>query len=201
MTVNAAGLSFVANRQGQLILLALGLLCLLLATGGDPARVSFRQEIGADGSYWRWLSAHVVHLGFAHCLMNVAALGLIVILFGRRYGALAWIGIFILSALMISAGLELWRQDLGWYVGLSGVLHGFFMAGLVARAGQRDLEFWVLGCGLLAKLLWEQLVGPLPGSEAGAGGAVVVEAHSIGALAGLLAGVLISLMSGRRSRV
>lgn len=177
------------------------MLCLLLATAGDSARVLFRHEIGGDGSYWRWLTAHVVHLGFTHCLMNVTALGLIVILFGRAFSALAWLGIFVVSALMISAGLELWRQDLGWYVGLSGVLHGFFVAGLVARAGKRDLEFWVLGGGLLAKLLWEQTLGPLPGSETGAGASVVTEAHALGALAGLLAASLICLMSLRRSRV
>ena len=41
------------------------------------------------------------------------------------------------------------------------------------------------------KLAWEQFAGPLPGSESGSGGPVIVDAHLYGAVGGLLAAVLI----------
>ena len=44
----------------------------------------------------------------------------------------------------------------------------------------------VLWAAVVAKLAYEQLVGPLPGSEAAAGGAVVVNAHLYGAIGGAL---------------
>jgi len=43
------------------------------------------------------------------------------------------------------------------------------------------------------KLAWEQLAGPLPGSEALSGGPVVVDAHLYGTSAGLLGVWLLEL--------
>ena len=40
---------------------------------------------------------------------------------------------------------------------------------------------------LAAKLFWEYMNGPLPGSESMTGGRVIVEAHLYGAMAGLAA--------------
>jgi hypothetical protein len=40
---------------------------------------------------------------------------------------------------------------------------------------------------VVGKLLYEQLVGPLPGSESVAGGTVIVNAHLYGAVGGGLA--------------
>ena len=72
------------------------------------------------------------------------------------------------------------------YVGLSGVLHGLFVSGCLMdiRNGHRDaLLLFIL---ISAKLAWEQVSGPLPGSESTAGGHVVVDAHLYGALSGVV---------------
>ena len=53
---------------------------------------------------------------------------------------------------------------------------------------RRDRFGWVLGGFLVAKLAYEQLLGPLPLSSATSGGQVVVDAHLYGALAGALMG-------------
>ncbi len=45
---------------------------------------------------------------------------------------------------------------------------------------------------LLAKLGYEVLIGPIPGSGATAGGEVITEAHLLGALGGFAAGMLFS---------
>jgi hypothetical protein len=85
-----------------------------------------------------------------------------------------------------------------WYVGLSGVLHGLFVAGALASlaAGYRA-ELLLLGL-LVVKLAWEQVHGALPGSEGFAGGTVLVESHLFGAIAGLFAAAVL-LAYRRRS--
>jgi membrane associated rhomboid family serine protease len=71
------------------------------------------------------------------------------------------------------------------------VLHGLLVAGLFAGAMQRDREAVVLSILVIAKLVWEQAVGPLPGSESTAGGAVIVDAHLYGAVGGLLGALIL----------
>ena len=78
-----------------------------------------------------------------------------------------------------------------WYVGLSGVLHGLLVAG--AMQGFRTLpsESAIILALVTGKLAWEQLSGPLPGSESVSGGDVVVNAHLFGAIGGAIAGVML----------
>ena len=83
--------------------------------------------------------------------------------------------------------------SLDWYVGLSGVLHGLLVAGLIGSIRQRRAESLVLGAVIAAKLGWEMLVGPMPGSAEAAGGAVIVEAHLYGAAGGLIGGALLAI--------
>jgi hypothetical protein len=83
-------------------------------------------------------------------------------------------------------------------VGLSGVLHGLFVAGALASllAGFRA-ELLLLGL-LAVKLVWEHFQGALPGSESLAGGTVLIEAHLYGAITGVLAAAIL-LIYRRRS--
>jgi hypothetical protein len=83
-------------------------------------------------------------------------------------------------------------------VGLSGVLHGLLVAGLLhGLMTPRRRESAVVLALVFAKLAYEQLAGPLPGSAATAGGAVIVDAHLYGAIAGL-AGACICLFVPRK---
>ena len=86
--------------------------------------------------------------------------------------------------------LAFWTLEpqLMWYVGLSGLLHGCLVAGVIGGIRERRLEERLLLAGLVLKLAYEQAAGPLPGSEGGAGGNVLVNAHLYGAIAGALAG-------------
>jgi membrane associated rhomboid family serine protease len=54
----------------------------------------------------------------------------------------------------------------------------------------------LLVCG---KLLWEQAVGPLPGSAEVAGGKVIVDAHLYGAIGGLVLGWVLSPGADKKS--
>ena len=138
------------------------------------------------GQLWRLLTAHLTHLGWSHLTMNVAGLWLIWLLFGKALSTPYWLVVLLGSALGVGLGLLAFNSDILWYVGLSGVLHGLFVSGCLMdiRNGHRDaLLLFIL---IVAKLAWEQVSGPLPGSESTAGGHVVVDAHLYGALSGVV---------------
>jgi len=158
-----------------------------------------RSEI-LSGELWRLLTGHLTHLGWSHLWLNLAGLVLVWLLCAKALSQRLWWLVLALCALGCSLGLLLWDTDLQWYVGLSGVLHGLLVAGALAGwvRGRRDNGL-LLGAVAL-KLLWEQWQGPLPGSEAVAGGHVVVDAHLFGAITGLLVAVMIIATPAWRRR-
>lgn len=146
----------------------------------------FDRELIAAGDWWLLLSANLVHLGWNHWLLNCAGLLLIYMLFGEDFSVAFWLALLVFDSIALALCLYWFKPDLYWYVGLSGSLHGLFAAGLYAEWRRSKGFALLLGGALLAKLIWEQLYGAMPGSAEAAGGPVVVEAHSYGALWGVV---------------
>jgi rhomboid family GlyGly-CTERM serine protease len=181
---------------GELFLPAAVALCVLFAAAaGEPARLVGRYERAAvlEGELWRLASAHFVHLGWPHALLNLAGLGLVYALFAPALAGWRGLCVLFVSLLAIDAGFLLGEPGLAWYVGFSGALHGLFAAGVVAGLAARERDAWLLGALLMAKLGAEQLFGAVPLSETLAGGPVVESAHLYGALGGVLASGLLAL--------
>jgi len=175
-------------KHGWPLLLAAGLAC--LAQWWEPRSIELlryqRVEV-LDGEWWRLVSAHFVHLGWQHLLMNLAGLALVFGLFHRWLTPLTFLFWTLCSLLVIDVAFLLLDRELEWYVGLSGVLHGLMVAGAVMDIRNRRWGGELILGIVVIKLAWEQFYGPLPGSEATAGGSVVVNAHLYGAVGGLLA--------------
>ncbi|TDJ43928.1 MAG: rhombosortase, partial [Gammaproteobacteria bacterium] len=152
------------------------LACVVAAAWGDAARELLRYDrlAIAGGDYWRLLSGHFVHLGVPHLALNLAGLVLIWLLVGRRYNTRQWILAAAISILAMASGFWFLDEDLRWYVGLSGLLHGLLLAGAIRGLRALPGESVVICAMVFAKLAYEQVAGPLPGSESAAGGAVVV---------------------------
>ena len=166
----------------------------LLAATGDAGREWLRFERGpiGDGEVWRLITGHFVHLGLTHFLLNSAGLVLVWILVGRGFAFLEWLAIIAGSIAAIDIGLWIFSPELEWYVGLSGLLHGMLVGGILASWRERRSEALILGLVIAGKLAYEQLLGPLPGSEGTSGGTVIVDAHLYGVVGGIiLAGILI----------
>ena len=187
MATPPAPATFISRRQAIWLL---GLLCslsVLLALGGDEARLALRydREAVLSGEYWRLLVGHLVHGTPAHLILNMTGLGLIAALFPRDYTLGQWLLIGLASVAAIDAGFVLFEPQLHWYVGLSGVLHGALAAGAVAwwRHETKPLAA-ALSAILTAKLAWEQTHGALPLSG---DMPVIVNAHLYGAIGGLTA--------------
>lgn len=170
------------------------------AAGGEAARLALRwqRDAIAAGEPWRLVTGHFTHLGASHLLLNLAGLGLVWLLVGERLPALRWWLVIALAIAGIDLGFWLFDPALSWYVGLSGLLHGLFAAGIVCGLPRAPVESGLLAAVVAGKLVVEQVFGPLPGSEASSGGPVVVDAHLYGAVAGALAGALMTYIMPAR---
>jgi rhomboid family GlyGly-CTERM serine protease len=173
-----------------LLLLAL---VVALSCFGDSATLALRYQRSAiaAGEWWRLISAHVVHLGWPHMLMNAAGLLLVWALFGDEFSDVDWCLLSLASALAISVSLWWLSRDVEWYVGLSGVLHAQMAAGCCARLRSRQWDGAALALFLIGKLSYEQLHGGSPLSMPLLRSAVVVDAHLYGALAGAAIAILL----------
>lgn len=160
-----------------------------LALAGEPLELLLRYDRSGLQHYefWRLLTAHVVHLDLAHAALNLAGLGLVWALFFGDYAPKQWSLVLVTAIVSIDAGFWFLEPRLAWYVGLSGVLHGFMSAGTWAHLRRGDWDRWILVAFLAGKLAWEQTQGAVPLGALHGPMTVVVDAHLYGALGGLLA--------------
>jgi rhomboid family GlyGly-CTERM serine protease len=179
------------GRYGLGLLLALALLLAPLA-GGEPLTQLWRYErhAVADGQLWRLVTSHFVHMDAGHALLNCTGLVLLWALFARTWRPGQWLFALVLALATIDAGFWFLSTGLQWYVGASALLHGAFACGCVALLFQRDRLGLLAAVMLVAKLVWEQVHGPLPLETRHP---VVTVSHAYGAAGGALAGLLLKL--------
>jgi rhomboid family GlyGly-CTERM serine protease len=180
-----------------LALLGIAVLLLLPEINGEAARAALRYErmAIAAGEWWRLVTAHFVHIDLEHTLLNIMGFVLMWAIFARDLSPRQWLVVTAVVLLTIDTGL--WFHDTGieWYVGASGLLHGFMAAGTYVHVRRGDLDGWILVVFIVLKLGYEQLHGVLPFVESGM--PVVLNAHLYGAIGGLIAAVC--LKPGRQS--
>jgi rhomboid family GlyGly-CTERM serine protease len=177
------------GAYGLALLLCLAVLLAPLA-GGEPLTLLWRYERAAiaDGQWWRFATAHFVHLDAGHALLNCTGLALLWALFARTWRPGQWLFALCFVMLTIDAGFWFISTGLLWYVGASALLHGAFACGCVALVLQRDRLGQLAAVVLLAKLVWEQVHGPLPLETRHP---VVTVSHAYGAAGGVLAALLL----------
>ncbi len=134
---------------------------------------------------WRAVTAHWVHLGWRHYLLNMLAFLFLPFLFPQT-GIRTLLACLCLLAAFISLCFYLWLPALHSYVGLSGVLHGMYVMAALQSAGHaKERKFAVVVlCLIVLKLLWEKQFGSE--SEAFLQAPVVIEAHQFGAFGGVI---------------
>ena len=160
-----------------------------LANWGVYAR--YDRDLISHGDYWLLFSAHFVHLNWAHWGLNMAGLAIVAFFFSS-YGRLwHWLSVLLISALFVGVGLYQFHPEIGWYVGLSGVLHGLFIFGVTREIKVHPTSGYVLLILLVGKLVWEVLHGALPGSQDMTGGTVVTDAHLYGGVGGFISVIAI----------
>jgi rhomboid family GlyGly-CTERM serine protease len=191
----------VAERialAGGLALLAVQ--CLVQWAPALGAALEYRRaELLAEP--WRLVTAHLVHLGWRHALVNVAAWWIVARLFAPELDARRQALVLAAAMLAISFGLALGFPQIAWYRGLSGALHGLFFAGAtiwlgttLADPASRTLHALGLPAALFVggwcKVAFERDAGGALRHADWLQADVVTQAHLLGALCGSLAGVL-----------
>jgi rhomboid family GlyGly-CTERM serine protease len=171
--------------------LALMSLLLLTELTGDWGRewLRYDRELISAGQWWRLLGGSFVHLGWWHLFLNEMGLAVMVLLCPQPLAPAVWLRRLLLLSLGMSLGLYFFVPRLATYVGMSGVIHGLFVLGLVPQVLKRDLI--ALGClaYLLGKLGWELFAGAPVSDEQALGGSVVLESHLFGAISALAYGL------------
>ncbi|CAN5156370.1 hypothetical protein BH24PSE2_BH24PSE2_17250 [soil metagenome] len=190
------------NRAHASILLGAIALVLVLGTGGADVTAALRWDrvALAEGELWRLVTGHLVHLNAGHLLLNVGGLGMVWLLFAPDYSVWRWGVAALAGVAAMDLGFWISQPPLAWYVGLSGLLHTLFAAGIVRWIAAGAADGLLIGAIFAAKLLWEQTAGPLPFTESSAGGPVVVDAHLYGAIGGVVAAAAFAVCD-RRARL
>jgi rhomboid family GlyGly-CTERM serine protease len=151
---------------------------------GDAGRAALSWDRAAidGGQWWRLLTGSFVHLGWYHLFLNELGIVVLVLLCPEPLEARVWARRILVLGLGMGLGLWLLVPRLSNYVGMSGIIHGLFVLGLMPQVMKRDLI--ALGClaYLLGKLGWEMIHGAPVSDEAALGGSVVLESHLYGAL-------------------
>ncbi len=123
--------------------------------------------------------------------MNLAGLWIISYLFQPTRKQLT----SALAVISLVTGLALLLSSIQIYVGLSGTLHGLFGLFVLRETLNGRKSSWLLVLGLVAKIAWEQLVGPSSTTGELINARVAIEAHLAGALAGGSMAIISFLMS------
>src|SRR5665213_2032294 len=122
------------------LLLSVCVILLLIQGGGAAAESALRYDRDGlhAGQWWRLLTAHVIHLGYEHAVLDIAGLVLMWALFARDYSPRQWLLIIVLAA------------------------------GACAHLRRREPDGWILALFLVGKLVYEQAQGALPLTAGGA---------------------------------
>ena len=101
-----------------------------------------------------------------------------------------WARRVLLLGIGMSTGLYLLVPGLPAYVGMSGVIHGLFVLGLMPQVLKKDLI--ALGCllYLLGKIGYELYAGAPVSDEQAIGGSVVTESHLYGSISAFVYGLV-----------
>ena len=171
-------------------------------------RLDFTREGIAAGRLWPLVTGHAMHLDASHAALNLVALVLVALTFSRDLASpAAQFLVLGCGVFAIDAGLWFGHPEVGRYVGLSGLLHAWFAAGVslwiaCAFDGPRDRPrdrppdraraYWG---ALLMVMLAVKLVVEARGAafwHADLALPVVTAAHRWGTLGGIVAGATLA---------
>jgi rhomboid family GlyGly-CTERM serine protease len=183
-----------STRVSLTLLILLTGLNLLVFRLGWAEYLQYQRHAIEHGQLWRLITGHWIHLGTTHFLLNLLGLLILWQIIGNWLSTGEKLAVLLGSSLLISLGLYFFYPQISWYRGLSGSLHGLWCAGALLGMRRDKRLASVLLVLLLIKLAWEQVFGPTAGSVALTGGPVLIQAHWLGALSGLLLAVMLFII-------
>ncbi len=136
------------------------------------------------GQWWRILTGNITHTNSVHMWMNLAALIVLTMLHRRYYhGRDFWLSVWTMMCLI--GVVMLWTQ-FGTYAGLSGVLHGLFVWGVVMDIKHKIPLSKLLLLGVFLKLSYETYMEGDGLTQSMIEASIAYQAHWVGAIVGFI---------------
>ena len=137
-----------------------------------------------DFQWWRLITGHLLHTNTPHLLLNAVGLVLLWALHGHYYKMHHYLLQFLMLCLGTSVGLYFFAEQMQWYVGLSGVLHGLFVTGAYYDIQNKFKTGWLMFIGVWLKIIHEQIYGASEDVAELIAANVAVDAHLFGTITG-----------------
>lgn len=155
-----------------------------------PETLRYQLDWTATGQAWRVLSAHWVHVGWMHWLLNSLALVIMVALTTPAWSVRRWLFNTITLGLGISLLTTLLNPEIDNYAGHSGILYGLYILGAVSLFRHDRLIAVLVAVAIIGKVLMEQFQFYDFNTSSLIGARVIIDSH----LYGTLIGVCIALL-------
>jgi rhomboid family GlyGly-CTERM serine protease len=163
---------------------------MLLLTAVDSALfplLSLYADKVNQGEIWRLFTANLVHFGWVHTLMNIAALLLCCVALLNETSVKQFSALLLWCCLSVGLGVYLFNPEYAPYAGLSGALHGLIVAGLLPSRIY-PVSVRALALVLVVAKLWNENSGDYEATDLQQliPAAVAVESHLYGAIGGFI---------------
>jgi rhomboid family GlyGly-CTERM serine protease len=156
----------------------------------DFIPIAYQRDALLQGEWWRLITGGWLHHNFSHLAMNVVAWAFIWQLMPQRLAGVGGVLLLGLEVTLVDVTLLLLSPETEYYWGLSGALHGVFAVSAIILIKEHDKQGWWWLLGLLIKLGWDLLRTDVVTSEL-IGTRVHVESHIMGAVTGLVVGLIL----------
>ncbi|WP_416305561.1 rhombosortase [Neptunicella sp. SCSIO 80796] len=192
-------MSLALNRRQISGPLAILIISFCLYAFGNVANQWFGYDrvLVEQHQYWRLITGNLLHTNLYHLLLNASGLLLLWALHGEYYRTLHYLALFTFCGVICTSGIYLFAEDLRWYVGLSGILHGLLVWGACQDIQHRLKSGWLLLLVVWIKIAYEQFVGPNAELAKLIEANIATDAHLFGACGGLL-WVVLALLNSRQ---
>ena len=153
---------------------------LLQAVG--PEYFRYQRDWASTGQIWRIVTAHWVHVGWLHLLLNGIGLVICVSLTTPCWSITRWLLNSITMAIGISIMLTLNNPEVIDYAGYSGVLYGLYVLTAISLFSRDRLVAVLIMMAIIGKVMMEQFSFYDFNSGDLIGARVIVDAHLYGLL-------------------
>jgi len=154
----------------------------------------FQRTLIINGEWWRLVSGHLDHLGWAHLGLNSLFLALVLMIFKPLQQIIFTIVVWFISVITISLCLLLFSPELIWYVGLSSSLYSLLIIGIML-----DVRYSLLiRAGVVSVIItkvWLEQGDQIPWVAQMISGPIAEVSHLYGVITGLLVVAVILCMN------
>jgi rhomboid family GlyGly-CTERM serine protease len=175
------------SSDWRFVAVIIPLMILLQAIG--PEYFRYQSDWTLTGQIWRMVTAHWVHVGWLHLLLNGVGLVVCVSLTSPGWSIGRWLTYSIIMAIGISIMLTLYNPEVIDYAGYSGVLYGLYVLAALSLFPRDRLVTALIIAAIVGKVFMEQFDFYDFNSGDIIGARVIVDAH----LYGLLLAIAIAL--------